>query len=85
MPRKTGTTAVTEVRTPYEKGPTIIDAEGDSITEDDIDALRVYPIGDDGESMTDVHSTSQQVLNELKRIRKANEIMIDQLVDVPDD
>ena len=85
MPRKTGTTAITEIRTPYEKGPTIIDAEGDSITEDSMDALRVYPLGVGGVDMADAHSTSQEILNELKRIRKTGELLLEQDVGVPED
>ena len=85
MPRKTGTAAVTQQRTPYEKGATIIDSEGDSITQDDRNALRVYPLGTGDDNLSSMQTTLDASLIELRKIRRANEILIDQEVDEPED
>ena len=85
MPRKTGITVVREHTTPYELGPKLIDDEGDSVTDPALDAVRTVPIGVGGVNMNTLETLQAESLNELKRIRRANEILIDEVVDVPED
>ena len=80
MPRKTGITTPSFPITPYEQGPSIIDAEGDSMTQDDVDALRVYPIAEGGAGIAELVSASEESLLELKKIRIASERILGQEV-----
>ena len=77
--------------TPYELGEQLIDDEGDSMAQNDADALRVYPVGLNGageeitiatleNSLTNVESMLGENLEELKKIRRANEVIIDEEV-----
>ncbi len=85
MPRKTGITVVREHTLPYKLGPKLIDDEGDSVTDPNLDAVRTVPIGVGGFGITDLMSTLDESLNELKRTRRGIEILIDEVVDVPED
>ena len=81
MPRKTGITAVTEQVTPFDLGPKLIDDEGDSVTDPNLDAVRTSPVGVGGITLANVQSTLEESLEELRRIRQANELIIGQEVD----
>ncbi len=85
MPRKTGTTISAMPVTPYALGPKLIDDEGDSVTDSNLDAVRTVPVGVGGVNMNTLEALQADSLNELKRIRRANEILIDQEVSVPED
>ncbi|KKM62417.1 hypothetical protein LCGC14_1521830, partial [marine sediment metagenome] len=45
MPRKTGTTVSPMPATPYVLGPKLVDDEGDSVTDPNLDAVRTVPVG----------------------------------------
>ncbi len=83
MPRKTGTAVASSVTTPYELGPKLIDDEGDSVTDPNLDAIRTVPVGVGGINMNTLETLQAESLTELKKIRRANEILIDQEVDEP--
>ena len=81
MPRKTGITAASFQTTPFELGPKLIDDEGDSVTDPNLDAVRTSPVGVGGITLANVQSTLEESLEELRRIRQANELIIGQEVD----
>ena len=85
MPRKTGIVVSISKTTPYELGPKLIDDQGDSITDPELDAVRTVPIGAGGIDMNTLETLQAESLNELKKIRRANEILIDQVVETPED
>ena len=85
MPRKGGTSLTAPIDTPYELGPKLIDDEGDSITDPDLNAVRTVPVGVGGVNMNSSEALQAESLNELKRVRRGIEILIDQAVDVPED
>ena len=81
MPRKTGITVATFQTTPFDLGPKLIDDEGDSVTDPNLDAVRTSPVGVGGITLANVQSTLEESLEELKKIRQANELIIGQEVD----
>lgn len=85
MPRKTGMQGASFPITPYNQGPSLIDAEGDSMTEDNEDALRTYPVGEGGATLAMVKSVLDESLTELRRIRRANELQLGEDVEVDGD
>ena len=85
MPRKTGTTVSPMPATPYVLGPKLVDDEGDSVTDPNLDAVRTVPVGVGGVNINTLETLQAESLNELKRIRRASEILIDEEVDVPED
>ncbi len=81
MPRKMGTAVAREQITPYELGPKLIDDEGDSVTEPSKDAVRTFPVGVGGTDLANIQLTLEENLEELKKIRRANELILGQEVD----
>ena len=81
MPRKTGITAATFQTTPFDLGPKLIDDEGDSVTDPNLDAVRTSPVGVGGIDLAGVQSTLEESLEELKRIRHTNALMLGQEVE----
>lgn len=80
MPRKSGTKINTPSVTPFAQGPSMIDAEGDSMTQDVDNALRTFPVGSGGYDLTSLQSVLDESLEELKKIRLANELILGQEV-----
>ena len=85
MPRKTGIKISTTPKTPYELGPKLIDDQGDSVTDPNLDAVRTSPVGAGAINMSTFEELQSDSLVELKRIRRANELILGQDVDVPTD
>ena len=81
MPRKTGMEGASFSVTPFDKGPSLIDAEGDSMTVDALDALRVNSVTVEGITATDIKAALDDQLYELKRIRRANELQLGESVE----
>ena len=84
MPRRTGITISTTPKTPYELGPKLVDAEGDSVTQDEANAVRTFPVGTGNTNLTKVETATLESLIELKRIRRANELILGQDVELED-
>lgn len=91
MPRKTTRTLAHGFPvTPYHLGPKLIDSEGDEVTIPERDAVRVVLApgggleGEDGgpvvNVMGDIQDSLDEQLEELKRIRRANEFILGQEV-----
>jgi len=81
MPRKTGIEISKSPVTPYDLGPKLVDDEGDSVTDTNLDAVRTAPVGVGGVGLTDVQSTLEESLEELKKIRRADELILGQSVE----
>jgi len=81
MGRKTTQDTVRFPR-PYATGPRLIDQSGDDITEDSVDAVRIYPVGDEGEGLSNVVDVMDKQLQELRRIRLSQEIIIGDTIEL---